>query len=114
MGSGLVVEADEQGLARVVGNLLAIAVRHAAHRVKVSLDRNGANVVMTFADDGLGIPAEDREGMFVRFDTHRARAAGGAGLALAIVRDLVTDMGGSVTIEKNDRWTGAGSSSGAR
>jgi signal transduction histidine kinase len=53
-------------------------------------------------DDGPGIPLADRERVFNRFtrlDDARARDAGGAGLGLAIVRELVRRHGGSVVLE---------------
>ena len=52
------------------------------------------------ADDGPGIPAADRDRVFDRFtrlDWDRGRDSGGAGLGLAIVRELVAAHGGSVT-----------------
>ncbi len=53
-------------------------------------------------DNGVGIPAEDLEYIFERFyltDASRSRASGGFGLGLAIVHDLVTAMGGSMSVE---------------
>ena len=52
-------------------------------------------------DDGPGIPAADRDRVFDRFtrlDDARARDAGGAGLGLAIVRELVRRHGGTVRL----------------
>jgi signal transduction histidine kinase len=65
-------------------------------------------VALIVADNGVGIPAEDLDHVFERFyraDTSRTRAtgatsaAGGFGLGLAIVHDLVAAMGGTVTVE---------------
>ena len=56
-------------------------------------------------DDGPGIPAADRERVFERFtrlDDARGRDAGGAGLGLAIVRELVRRHGGTVTLVDGD------------
>ena len=56
---------------------------------------------MTVTDDGPGIPAGDRERVFDRFtrlDDARTRDAGGAGLGLAIVRELVRRQGGTVRL----------------
>jgi signal transduction histidine kinase len=53
------------------------------------------------ADDGPGVPPEDRERIFERFvrlDDARARVDGGAGLGLTIVRELVTGLGGTVQV----------------
>jgi signal transduction histidine kinase len=86
---------------RVVANLLDNAVRHAASRVLVTVDRAGAYPVVTVTDDGPGIPEADRDRVFDRFtrlDDARARDVGGAGLGLAIVRDLLGRNGGTVRL----------------
>ncbi|OJV26940.1 MAG: hypothetical protein BGO26_04320 [Actinobacteria bacterium 69-20] len=95
---------DPAGLARVVRNLLDNAVRHAAGRVVVGLRGDGRSVTLTVSDDGPGIAPADRERIFERFtrlDDARSRDAGGAGLGLAIVRDVVRGHGGSVRVGDN-------------
>jgi signal transduction histidine kinase len=64
----------------------------------------GGGGVVSVADDGPGIPAAQRERVFERFtrlDDARSRAVGGAGLGLAIVRELARSQGGDVTLEDN-------------
>jgi two-component system sensor histidine kinase BaeS len=59
-------------------------------------------VVVSVEDTGVGIPAEQLPHVFARFyrgDGARDRASGGAGLGLAIVRELVEAMGGEVSAE---------------
>ncbi len=93
------VAGDPVALRRVLDNLLANAVRHAATRVTLSARVAGDRVRVEVTDDGPGIPPEDRERVFDRFtrlDDARARDDGGAGLGLAIVRELVLAHGGSV------------------
>jgi signal transduction histidine kinase len=92
---------EPDGLGRAVGNLLDNAVRHARGSVVVAVRPDGAYHLVTVTDDGPGIPAADRERVFDRFtrlDDARARDAGGAGLGLAIVRELVRRHGGTVTL----------------
>jgi signal transduction histidine kinase len=95
------VVGDRDGLGRVVRNLVENAVRHAASEVRVTVT-SGQQVELVVDDDGPGIPAAERERVFDRFhrvDSPRSREAGGAGLGLAIVRELVTTMGGTVVAE---------------
>ncbi len=92
---------DPVALRRAVDNLLSNACRHATSQVSLAVTRVGERVLVTVADDGPGIPAEDRERVFDRFtrlDDARARDQGGTGLGLAIVRELVRLHQGSVTL----------------
>ncbi|MBH1937555.1 hypothetical protein I5Q34_25345 [Streptomyces sp. AV19] len=89
-------------LARVLGNLLDNAQRHARTGVRVTLRHDpGGPVVLEVADDGPGVPPADRERIFERFirlDDARSRDEGGAGLGLAIVRDVVTRHRGRIEV----------------
>ncbi len=96
------VTGDALGLRRVVRNLLDNAVRHAAAQVRVTVSDDAGEVVLTVEDDGPGIPPEDRKRVFERFirlDEGRHRDAGGAGLGLAVVGEIVRGHRGTVTIE---------------
>ncbi|MFI6442205.1 sensor histidine kinase [Streptomyces sp. NPDC050759] len=89
-------------LERVLDNLLDNARRHARSAVVVTVRRDGdRNAVVEVADDGDGVPAGDRERIFERFvrlDEARARDDGGAGLGLAIARDVAARHGGTLTV----------------
>jgi signal transduction histidine kinase len=94
-------EGAPEALRRVVTNLVDNAVRHARTRVVLAAVPEGRHALITVTDDGPGIPAADRERVFDRFtrlDNARARDAGGAGLGLAIVRELVRRHGGTVQL----------------
>ncbi len=96
------VQGEPEALRRIVSNLLDNATRHAKSTVSVTVRPAGAYQVLVVADDGPGIPAEDRSRVFERFtrlDDARARDAGGAGLGLAIVRELVRRHGGTVSLD---------------
>ncbi|WP_063780700.1 sensor histidine kinase [Nonomuraea sp. SBT364] len=96
----VVVRGSRGHLARLVTNLTDNAVRHAASRVLVRVGTDGDRAVLQVRDDGPGIPAGQREAVFDRFtrlDEARARDAGGAGLGLAIARDIATLHGGTLT-----------------
>ena len=97
------VRVDRDGLGRVVRNLVDNARRHAATRVTVTV-RPGDPVELVVDDDGPGIPDEERERVFDRFfrlDSPRSRDAGGSGLGLALVRELVASAGGTVSAERS-------------
>ncbi|PPS89289.1 sensor histidine kinase [Streptomyces sp. MH60] len=101
-GEGAVRVAGSRGqLGRVLANLLDNAQRHARAAVEVSVRRDGTTAVVAVADDGEGVPAADRERIFERFvrlDAARSRDDGGAGLGLAIARDVAVRHGGTLTV----------------
>ncbi|MFJ3799880.1 sensor histidine kinase [Streptomyces sp. NPDC090088] len=86
---------------RLLRNLVDNAVRHAAHRIEITVRGQGAWIVLTVHDDGPGVPAEDAERIFERFvrlDDARSRDQGGTGLGLAIARDLAHRHRGTLTL----------------
>ncbi|MET4923200.1 HAMP domain-containing sensor histidine kinase [Streptomyces sp. PSRA5] len=88
-------------LARVLGNLLDNAQRHAAGEVRATVRRDGGQVVLAVSDDGAGVPDAERERIFERFvrlDDARSRDDGGAGLGLAIARDVAHRHGGTLDV----------------
>ncbi|MFI8811113.1 MULTISPECIES: sensor histidine kinase [unclassified Streptomyces] len=89
-------------LARVIGNLLDNAERHADRVVAVSVGADANGVSVEVRDDGAGVPPDERERIFERFvrlDGARSRDDGGAGLGLAIARDVATRHGGTLTVD---------------
>jgi signal transduction histidine kinase len=94
---------DARALSRVVRNLLENAALHAASRIDVAVASGGGDATVSVTDDGPGIPEADRERVFdrfVRLDPDRSRSGGGAGLGLAIVREIVAAHRGSVTVNE--------------
>ncbi len=93
---------DPAQLLRAITNLTDNAVRHAHHRVRLTLVEDRGCVVLTVQDDGPGIPAADRERVFdrfVRLSDARDAATGGTGLGLAITRGIVERHGGTVHVD---------------
>jgi signal transduction histidine kinase len=108
--AGLAARANPDRLAQVLGNLLQNAVRYTplGGRVVVRAERRPGDVLVTVSNSGPGIPEEDLSRVFERFyrvDKSRDRALGGAGIGLAIVRQLVEAMGGRVGATSTDGLT---------
>ncbi|MFD4480196.1 MULTISPECIES: sensor histidine kinase [unclassified Streptomyces] len=90
-------------LARVLGNLVNNAQRHARSHVTVATRADGAWAVIEVSDDGDGVPEGERDRIFERFvrlDDARTRDDGGAGLGLAIARDVAARHGGTLTVSE--------------
>jgi signal transduction histidine kinase len=99
------VQADRQRLLQVVLNLVRNAITYTPDGGIVSISLEGAGVdhlALSIADTGIGIPPEDLQRVFERFyrtDASRSRTSGGFGLGLSIVKDFVTAMGGSISVD---------------
>ena len=100
------VSADAEKLAQIMQNLLHNAWQYTdpAGRVRVTVERAGSGVKIVVASTGTPIAAKDLSLIFERFyrvDQSRSRAHGGAGIGLAIVKDLVEAHGGQVGAESS-------------
>lgn len=96
-----VLHAAPSDVARVLDNLLANAVRHAQHTVRVAVLPGIDEVRVLVDDDGDGVPAEHRERVFDRFHRvqgDRDRGTGGTGLGLALVAETVRRYGGTARV----------------
>jgi signal transduction histidine kinase len=97
--------ADRQRLSQVLLNLVRNAITYtpAGGIVSIALCREDVDwLLLTVADTGSGIAPADLQRVFERFyraDASRTRSSGGFGLGLAIARDLVEAMGGTITAE---------------
>ena len=88
---------------QIIYNLVDNAVKYNRDggKVEIELKRQGEEVLLTVADEGVGIPEEELAKIFQRFyrvDKARSRAAGGTGLGLSIVRDTLEKRGGSISV----------------
>ncbi|GLY15151.1 HAMP domain-containing histidine kinase [Kineosporia rhizophila] len=96
------VLADPALMSRAVRNAAENARRHARSAVAFELTDHGTTAVLRVDDDGPGVPEEDRERVFHRFerrDDARDRDSGGAGLGLAIIAEAARQAGGSARLE---------------
>lgn len=98
------VVGDADRLGAVLANLLENAVKftEAPGEVRVTLVLDGQEAVVSVADTGIGMSAEEQDGLFERFfraPTARERAIQGSGLGLSIARALIHSHGGSIGVE---------------
>ncbi|WP_457110186.1 PAS domain-containing sensor histidine kinase [Marmoricola sp. URHA0025 HA25] len=101
-GTGSVV-GDRDQLDRALLNLLTNAVKFTPPGGSVSLDarRDGADLVLTVADTGLGIPVEEQDQLFTQFfrsSVATRMAIQGTGLGLVIVKRIVEEHGGTISL----------------
>jgi signal transduction histidine kinase len=109
---GTVATVDEDGIRQIVLNLLDNAVKYGpeGQTIRVDVKRIDGNVQIAVEDGGPGIPPHQRKRIwrrYVRLGRERTRAIAGAGIGLAVVRELVALHGGRA-------WCEAGVRGGAR
>ena len=98
-----IIMGDRGRIEQVMLNVLGNAVKYTPDdgHIFVTAGEIGSRVWMEVADDGIGIPAKDRERIFERFyrvDKARSRESGGTGLGLSIAREIVQRHNGRITI----------------
>jgi two-component system, OmpR family, phosphate regulon sensor histidine kinase PhoR len=94
------VELNAEALQLALLNLIENAIKYGGGHVWVSLAPEGADFVVRVADDGAGIPAEERSQLFERFFRGRRAVRSrerGSGIGLSLVRAVTEMHGGSVT-----------------
>ena len=106
----LLVRTDSDALAQVLGNLLQNAARYTpgGGTVWVRAAHERDFVMVSVANTGKGIPAGDLPHVFERFyrvEKSRDIAHGGAGIGLAVVKELVEANGGSVGVDSEHGLT---------
>jgi CheY-like chemotaxis protein len=98
------IHGDPDRLSQVISNLLANALKFtpAGGRITMRLREQGGRAVVSVIDTGQGIPADLLPHIFDRFrqgDSSTTRGAGGLGLGLTLVREIVALHGGTVSAE---------------
>ena len=110
---GPVAACDRRLVSQALTNLLMNAADACAMRpreqggprgaIVVSVQEDAGAVVLSVCDDGVGLPAEDRDRLTEPYVTHKPK---GTGLGLAIVKKIMEDHGGRLALE--DRADGPG------
>jgi signal transduction histidine kinase len=103
LDSGIVADIDRGALRQVLLNLLDNAVRYGPPGQTVTITTSSAGDTWTLevADEGPGIPADERERIFApyyRMKRDAGGAVGGTGIGLAVVHRLVKEHGGRVHV----------------
>lgn len=104
------VYADREKLARVFNNILknAVAYSYPNTEIKVRYEELGDSVRVTFSNRGKTIPRHKLDTIFEKFfrlDDARATNTGGAGLGLAIAREIVNFHGGAISADSSEETT---------
>lgn len=100
-GNHALTSGDPQRVEQVIGNLVGNALRYVPEGgdVKVRIQEDGNQMKVFVSDTGPGVPDDELSHIFDRFwrgEKSRCRDSGGAGLGLAIARQLVEAMGGEI------------------
>ena len=108
----IMLDADATRIAQVISNLLNNAAKYTppGGHIDLAVRRDGANVLVSVTDDGLGIPADSLSSIFDMFSQVRhnlGRAQGGLGVGLSLVRRLVEMHGGTVSAASSGSGQGS-------
>lgn len=109
-GEGLCIWGDGEKLARVFNNILknAVAYSYSDSEIVIQCERLRETLQIRFQNRGRTIPNQKLDAIFEKFfrlDDARNTDTGGAGLGLAIAREIVTLHGGNITAESADEVT---------
>lgn len=97
---GLTMDADPDRIAQLSANLVDNALRHGAGTVRIAARHLPGGIEISVGDDGPGLPMEFLARAFERFSqADTSRAAGGAGLGLALVATIAEAHGGRAAVE---------------
>jgi signal transduction histidine kinase len=91
---------DLDRLGQVFINLISNAKKYCdavSPRLKISVHQIDSHIVIDFVDNGIGIPAPDRDFIFEKFARVGEQKTGGAGLGLAICKEIIARLGGQIS-----------------
>lgn len=98
----LMVHGDRELLIQMFVNLVENAIRHCPDGTEITLaiDRHGGKITASVADNGPGIPEDEREKVFRRlYRLDKSRTTAGSGLGLSLVRAIADLHGGAVALK---------------
>jgi len=103
IGTGLSVSADPEMLAQAVINLIENAILHtpAGCAVSIGLERRAGSCIIIVADNGPGIPEDEREHVLKRFYRLDGSGKPGAGLGLALAAAVAAVHGARLELADN-------------
>ncbi|WP_310618982.1 ATP-binding protein [Flexibacterium corallicola] len=93
----------ERAFRRFLLNIISNAARY-GKTIRIKANRTPDWLIITFDDDGPGIPEDEREAVFrpfYRLDSARNQDSGGSGLGLAIARDIIRSHGGEIFLRQS-------------
>ena len=93
-------------LKRCIDNLISNGIKY-GDSVECTLIADSNNIVLSFADQGPGLPEDQLDKVFepfYRMETSRNKASGGHGLGLAICMQIAKSHGGKVTLENRSDY----------
>lgn len=102
IGGNVQILADPNRVEQVLRNLLENARKYGGDQVTVEATRRDRDYLVVIADNGPGVPLEDRERIFAPFEqvsSGNTRTESGFGLGLAVSHNLVEAMGGRIWYE---------------
>jgi two-component system sensor histidine kinase KdpD len=107
LAPGIMALADPRAMERVLANLLTNAAKFSppGSPIEVGLRAGDEVAILAVSDHGPGIAEEDRLRVFTRFyrgESEAARSTRGAGIGLAVVHELVTQMGGDIEVRPRE------------
>jgi two-component system sensor histidine kinase VanS len=108
---GLIIHGDANKLARVFNNILKNAASYSNENSTLAIktvNQSNQTVNITFRNQGRRIPAHQLDTIFEKFyrlDSARASNTGGAGLGLAIAKEILQLHKGTISVQSNDEFT---------
>lgn len=102
----ITLDADPARVIQIVGNIVGNAARYtpSGGRIEVTISTDADHVILTVTDNGVGIPPEQQSIIFEMFgqsDNVRGISAGGLGIGLALVKQLVELHSGEIRLVRS-------------